>query len=161
MKRLILLAVVISSIVSFAASPTVSNVRMRQRYPWNALVDIDYEISGDVNGVSVEFSVGDRQNGKTYKPTKFISAPTVNVGWNRATWDVAADGVNVVSTNIVVTVYLLKATVKAPTGSGAVTTTRSNSGKSSSDSGRAPATGAVGRCSSNGVWNGGCGEGRI
>ena len=105
---MILLVVAISSIVSFAASPTVSNVKMRQRYPWNALVDIDYEISGDVDGLSVAFSVTDRQNDKTYKPTKFLSEPTANVGGNRATWDTAAEGVSIISTNIVVTVSLLK-----------------------------------------------------
>ena len=33
-----------------AATPTVSNVKARQRYPWNGMVDIDYTLSGDTSG---------------------------------------------------------------------------------------------------------------
>ena len=109
MKKLILSIVALSGLLSFAADPTVSNVKMRQRYPWNALVDIDYEISGDLEGVSVSFVVNDKQNDKTYQPTKFISAPTAVAGKNRATWDTAAEGVDIISSNVFVTVSLLKA----------------------------------------------------
>ena len=40
--------------VTMAYPPTVTNVVARQRWPWNGLVDIDYEITGDTTGLKVE-----------------------------------------------------------------------------------------------------------
>ena len=93
---------------TYAAEPTVSNVKAQQRYPWNALVDIDYELSGDTSGLGVSISVKDVQNNKDYQPTKFMEALPTRAGKHRVTWNPAADGVSIVSTNILVTVALLR-----------------------------------------------------
>ena len=91
-----------------AAEPTVSNVKAQQRYPWNALVDIDYTLSGDTTGLGVSISVRDEQNDKNYQPTKFMEALPTAPGTHRVTWNPAADGISIISTNILVTVSLLR-----------------------------------------------------
>ena len=93
---------------AFAVAPTVSNVKAQQRYPWHALVDIDYTLSGDTTGLGVSISVRDVQNNKDYQPTKFMEALPTSAGKHRVTWNPAADGVSIISTNILVTVSLLR-----------------------------------------------------
>ena len=90
------------------ATPTVSDVTARQRYPWNGMVDIDYTISGDATGLKIEIGVEDRQNGKVYFPTKFLSVLPVSAGRHRVTWSTEAEGVTIISTNVAVTVSLVK-----------------------------------------------------
>ena len=108
MKIQLLAAIALAGQMAFAATPTVSNVKAQQRYPWNALVDIDYTLSGDTSGLGVSISVRDVQNNKNYQPTKFMEALPTHAGTHRVTWSPAADGINIISTNIVVTVSLLR-----------------------------------------------------
>ena len=102
-----MLVLMLMPIMAFAA-PTVSDVTARQRYPWNGMVDIDYTISGDATGLKIEIGVEDRQNGKTYFPTKFLSVLPVSAGRHRVTWSTEAEGVTIISTNVSVTVSLVK-----------------------------------------------------
>lgn len=90
-----------------AATPTVSDVVARQRYPWNGMVDIDYTITGDASGCVAEITVEDRQGGKTYTPTKFLSVLPTTEGRHRVTWSTEAEGVTIISTNVAVTVVLV------------------------------------------------------
>lgn len=89
------------------AAPIVSAVKAQQRYPWNGMVDIDYTILGDATGLKIEIGVEDRQAGKTYFPTKFLSALSTSAGQHRVTWSTEAEGVTIVSTNVAVTVSLV------------------------------------------------------
>lgn len=110
-KQLWLIGAILVSVCTstgLADVPTVSNVKAQQRYPWNALVDIDYTLSGDTSGLGVSISVRDVQNNKDYQPTKFMEALPTSAGTHRVTWNPAADGVSIVSTNILVTVSLLR-----------------------------------------------------
>ncbi len=107
-KRLMMMAAAGAVLCTFAATPTVSNVKAQQRYPWNALVDIDYELSGDTAGLGVSISVRDVQNNRDYQPTNFMEVLPTSVGKHRVTWNPAADGVSIISTNILVTVSLLR-----------------------------------------------------
>lgn len=106
MKNL-LTAFLLMPMVAFAA-PIVSDVTARQRYPWNGMVDIDYTITGDATGLKIEIGVEDRQNGKTYFPTKFLSALPISTGRHRVTWSTEAEGVTIISPNVAVTVSLVK-----------------------------------------------------
>ena len=90
------------------ATPTVSDVVARQRYPWNGMVDIDYTITGDASGLKLEIGVEDRQGGKSYTPTKFLSVLPISVGRHRVTWSTEAEGVSIISTNVAVTVSLVQ-----------------------------------------------------
>ena len=107
---LALVATVMLACDSIAAAPmvTVSNVKAQQRYPWNSLVDIDYTLSGNTAGLGVSISVRDVQNNKDYQPTKFFEALPTSAGTHRVTWSPVADGISIISTNILVTVSLLR-----------------------------------------------------
>ena len=111
MKKLIMAMVLMPMMIAataIAADPVVSNVSAKQRYPWNGMVDIDYTITGDATGMSLEVSVEDVQNGKTYTPTKFLSLLPVSEGRHRITWSTEAEGVTIVSTNVAVTLSIVK-----------------------------------------------------
>lgn len=81
----------------FAAKPQISNVMAKQRFPWNGLVDIDYEITGDASEYNLEVSVFNVTSSETLSPTNFLSALPVSEGRHRITWSTAADGLEIVS----------------------------------------------------------------
>ena len=107
-KKLVFGGFVVMAFAAIAANPIVSDVTAKQRYPWNGMVDIDYTITGDATGMLLEVSVEDVQNGKTYTPTKFLSALPVSEGRHRITWSTEAEGVTIVSTNVAVTLSIVK-----------------------------------------------------
>ena len=116
-RNLALLATLAAAICARAATPTISNVKAQQRYPWNGLVDIDYTITGDTTGLNLSFSVRDEQNNKTYTPASFLAPPSAAEGTHRVTWSPKGDGLSIISTNIVVTVLLTR-TMVPPTQNG-------------------------------------------
>ena len=80
--------------------PVVSNVVARQRWPWNGLVDVDYDVSGNTAGLKAEIAfVEQGGESRTWTATKFAVGfePSAEPGHHRATWDTKADG----ATNIV------------------------------------------------------------
>ena len=89
--------------------PSVSNVVARQRWPWNGLVDVDYDIGGHTEGLKVEIEF-DEQGGRHWAATNFLAgaAPKLNPGRNRATWDTTADGATNITAEVKATVKLLK-----------------------------------------------------
>ena len=107
-KKIITVGFAVVAMVAIAADPVVSDVTAKQRYPWNGMVDIDYTITGDATGMSLEVSVEDVQNGKLYTPTKFLSLLPVDEGRHRITWSTEAEGVTIVSTNVVVSLSIIK-----------------------------------------------------
>ena len=108
-KKIITTGIMVATAgMAIAATPVVQNVTAKQRYPWNGMVDIDYEITGDATGMWLEVGVEDVQNGKTYTPTKFLSALPVTEGRHRITWSTEAEGVTIVSTNVAVTLSIVK-----------------------------------------------------
>ena len=96
----------------FIPPPVVSNVVARQRWPWNGLVDVDYEVGGWTTGLVARISFEERGGaGRTWVASNFIAGaePTLNQGRNRATWDTNAAGVtNVVAEHVTATVELLR-----------------------------------------------------
>lgn len=88
---------------------TVSDVTARQRYPWNGMVDIDYTITGaDTEDTAIAVKVTDTDTGKVYTPTNFLEVPPTVAGRHRITWSTEADGLNLIASNVTVTVSLLK-----------------------------------------------------
>ena len=95
--------------------PAVSNVVARQRWPWNGLVDVDYEVGGSTNllaGVTARITFEERIEGGTgriWVATNFLAGaePSVEPGPHRATWDTAADGVTGVVAAVKATVNLV------------------------------------------------------
>ena len=91
--------------------PTVSNVRARQRWPWNGLVDVDYEVGGYITGLVARISFEERGGaGRTWVATNFLAdaEPSAEPGEHRATWDARADGAaDVLAAEVVATVSLV------------------------------------------------------
>ena len=91
---------------------TVLNVVACQRWPWNGLVDIDYTIAGEsVEETVLAVRVTDGDTGRTYVPANFlggVTPPTV-AGRHRITWDTAADGLALISSNLTMKVSIVTA----------------------------------------------------
>ena len=104
LKRVIL-AVAMGT--TFAACAyEVENVTARSRFPWNGLVDIDYEITGAKSGeafaidVTANYSNGVcKLVGHTYK-----GSPIAGAGQNHLVWDMGADCPNVFAPDMKVAV---------------------------------------------------------
>lgn len=102
------------SMFSVYSEPVVKDVRARQRYPWNEFVDIDYTIVGDARDRVLTFDLRDVSSGKKYPMSRLLTIPSVVDGRHRVTWNPKAEGVHVVSTNVVITASLVKTEPVAP-----------------------------------------------
>ena len=93
MKRLLAIAFSLMALAGLADAYTVSDVSARQRWPWNGLVDVDFTIGGasvaDLFKVEVEATC-DGGTTKLYART-YLNEPLRGPGYNRITWDLAAD----------------------------------------------------------------------
>ena len=93
MKRLLAIAFSSMALAGFADAFTVTDVSARQRWPWNGLVDVDFTIGGasvaDLFKVDVEATY-DGGTTKLYART-YLEEPLRGPGYNRITWDLAAD----------------------------------------------------------------------
>ena len=95
----------------YAQWELVTGVKARQRWPWNGLVDIDYEIleGMDTTGLEVEITVA--AGGTNWVAQTFLAGaePSSAAGKHRATWDAAADVAGeIVASNLVATVALVQ-----------------------------------------------------
>lgn len=97
-KTTILLAAAISAI-SASAAVTVSGVSAQQRWPWNNLVDVDFEIQGAAAGEAFAIGVEAEWAGGAKKVvgTTFTTEPVASGGASRITWDFGADCPNTVA----------------------------------------------------------------
>ena len=100
---------------TFRIVPGVSNVVARQRWPWNGLVDVDYEVlvpPRNLPWFQAAIAFEERGGeGRGWEATNFLAGaePSVESGWNRATWDSRADvAADVVADDVVATVSLLR-----------------------------------------------------
>ena len=108
MKAKILMAIMLAA-YSWGQAATVSDVTARQRYPWNGMVDIDYTITGaDTEDTAIAVQVTDTDTGTVYTPTNFLEVPPTVAGRHRITWSTEADGLNLIASNVTVTVSLVK-----------------------------------------------------
>jgi formylglycine-generating enzyme required for sulfatase activity len=99
------------------AATLVTNVAAKQRFPWNGLVDIEYEIVTD-RPADAEWYVGaaasNTLTGAVY-PVRTATGEgaangTVGAGTRRLVWNAAADAPGVVATAMVVTVAVSEKT---------------------------------------------------
>ena len=103
------------SCAALFAEETITIDNVRQRTPWNGLVDIDYTIegvTGDPNDYQIEFTM--TVGGKSFVASNFWDAAwcdhaTAN-GKQRATWNARADGIAAL-TSVSVTAQLIYAPV--------------------------------------------------
>lgn len=92
------------------AAPYVTNVVATQRFPWNGLVDVKYEIVGSTNGINLAYGAlkaTDKTTGKAYSARTFVKPLDSSEGEHHAIWNMSAD-VELVSTNVVFAVSIEK-----------------------------------------------------
>ena len=112
MKRFAMLALALMAGFNTAmAAPAISSVTARQRYPWNGKVDITYTLSESAavdkeRGMlgSLKVTATDGETGRTYTATTLSGDTAVTAGTHSLVWDMAADGLSFVSTNVTFTV---------------------------------------------------------
>lgn len=109
MQSLVMSGIALAISYTTVLAATVSDVTARQRYPWNGMVDIDYTITGsDTEDTAIAVKVTDTDTGKVYTPTNLLEVPPTVAGRHRITWSTEADGLNLIASNVTVTVSLLK-----------------------------------------------------
>jgi len=84
----------------------VQNVTARQRWPWNSLIDIDYEIASAAAGDAFAIDVTATYDGgtKTIVGRTYKSDPVGAPGSNRLVWDFGADAAGVKAADLRVSV---------------------------------------------------------
>ena len=117
-QRLVAAALAVSAaVVSIEADGVALRVdQVRQRYPWNGLVDIDYTITKDDNELEldvafdrIEFTFIDHQASPVTTNVAHVfrqGVLPVSAGSHRVTWDANAENVTFVSKNVEVTATL-------------------------------------------------------
>ena len=117
-QRLVAAALAVSAVAfSIEADGVVLRVdQVRQRYPWNGLVDIDYTITKDDNELEldvafdrIEFTFIDHQASPVTTNVAHVfrqGVLPVSAGSHRVTWDANAENVTFVSKNVEVTATL-------------------------------------------------------
>ena len=105
MKRMQMFAAAALSLSAFMATVTADGVtlkvdQIKQRYPWNGLVDIDYTITDDDTTPGIDDNLEvlmvdhDVLPAVTNRAITFLQAPLpLTAGMHRITWDANADGV--------------------------------------------------------------------
>src|SRR5574344_486329 len=107
-----LLTAFVALVVSWtclAAGASVAINAVRQRYPWNGLVDIDYTVTSNM---AIVVTAYDRVSGARLVPLSLSEAGSANAlfattGTHRLTWNAAADVSSFASTNVAVTLSSL------------------------------------------------------
>lgn len=111
LKKVAAVAIVLSSVCFQAVCALeVTDVKARQRWPWNNLVDIDFKVVADGSELTSVFNIdvtGEYENGsKTLIASKFIGDPLAVPGENRITWDLGADYPGIKANDLSLTVMV-------------------------------------------------------
>lgn len=108
-KVQVLLTVLFATLFADAA-PYVTNVVAKQRYPWNGLVDVKYEIVGSTNGIKYVnggVRAKNKDTGEVYHASTFVKQLDLSEGKHHVIWNMSADA-EVVATNVVFSVSIEK-----------------------------------------------------
>lgn len=86
-------AVVTMGAAIVAGAYEVENVAARSRFPWNGLIDIDYEITGAKSGEAFAIDVTASYSNGVYKliGRTYKSDPIAGAGQNHLVWDMGTD----------------------------------------------------------------------
>lgn len=111
----------ISKLIAFAAfaaanlalaTPAITGVTAQQRYPWNGKVDITYTVSGDIAATAMEqglitslkVTAKNGDTGQSYTASSLSGDASLADGTHSIVWDMGAQGLAFVSTNVVFSV---------------------------------------------------------
>jgi len=89
-------------IKSASPEPTITGVRAQQRYPWNGKVDISYTVeNAGTEELVLSVLAVDQTTGITNAAKAVTGETAYTSGLHKIVWDMAADGLTLVSTNVV------------------------------------------------------------
>ena len=93
MKRFFTIAFGLLAAACFADAVTVTGVSACQRWPWNGLVDVDFNIGGSsvADLFKVEVTAVYANGTKKLSARTYLDEPIVGPGTHRITWDLGAD----------------------------------------------------------------------
>lgn len=98
MRKAVATLAVMFAVGLVQAEPTLTLLRVQQRYPWNGLVDVDYEIAGVTDPTAHTIDVTLLADGEpSVKGRTFLSVPATHNGTHRLVWDATADGASFAS----------------------------------------------------------------
>ncbi|MBQ7188194.1 MAG: formylglycine-generating enzyme family protein [Kiritimatiellae bacterium] len=91
------------------ATITITGVTAEQRYPWKGKVDISYTVTGDIEAeakqrgvfTSLKVSAIDKSANTTNIATQLSGDTNLTAGTHQIVWDMAADGLDFKSSNVV------------------------------------------------------------
>ena len=95
-----------AALATVAQAITITGVSAHQRWPWNNLIDIDFNIGGAAAGDTFKIDVkATYANGsQTLIAKRFVTDPVVKGGDNRITWDIGLDCPNLKANDLRVAV---------------------------------------------------------
>ena len=109
MKKSIGMMFMACAFVCTAEAFTVNNVSAAARWPWNGVLDVDFNIEGAAVGdlFRVEVKAKYAEGTKTLVGRTYVSEPLCSPGKNRVSWDARADHpeLNIKDMQIAVTVH--------------------------------------------------------
>lgn len=104
MRTLIASFVAFAAIVSQADTEAITGVVAKQRWPWNGIVDIDFNLDGKVGEqYRIGIEATSAKSGTFYAKT-YLTEPVVARGQNRISWDFGRDYPGVKEDNVIFTV---------------------------------------------------------
>ena len=113
MKKLICFAFVACAALAQAVS--VSNVSARQRWPWNNLVDVTFDVDGTAGAAySVEVRATCANGAQELTARTLRTEPVAKVGSNKLVWDFGADYPNFRADDMKVSVLVTPFTDSTP-----------------------------------------------
>ena len=115
MKSLIYSAIALLSINTVLGF-TVTDVSARQRYPWNNIVDVDFNIGGaeSTDTFRVEVKASYAGGDQTLEARTFLSDPVVKAGKGRVSWAIEEDYPNLKAEDVKVAVTVVPFTSLTP-----------------------------------------------
>ena len=101
-----------SAAVPVNSTAILSNVFAQPRYPWNGVVDISYYVSAEVAQMaqeqgfipSLRVTAANGDTGETFAASALSGDKSLAAGTHSIVWDLAADGLDFISSNVVITV---------------------------------------------------------
>ena len=109
MKKSVGVILAACAFVCAAEAFTVKDVTAAQRWPWNGVLDVDFNIEGAAVGdlFRVEVKAKYAEGTKTLVGSTYVSEPLCSPGKNRVSWDARADHpeLNIKDMQIAVTVH--------------------------------------------------------
>ncbi len=113
MKKTIGMMLTACALVCTVEAFTVKNVSANTRWPWNGVLDVDFNIDGAKVGdlFRVEIKAKYAEGSKTLVGRTYVSEPLCSPGKNRVSWDARADypDLNIADMQVAVTVHPVNA----------------------------------------------------